>query len=68
VTGSEGGPARETSDFSDPKWQASFKGADLLERFKKPRDRAASSSAAGLSDERIEAIVAHVAPLNCRKK
>jgi hypothetical protein len=40
----------------------------LVERFKKPRDRAASSSAAGLSDERIEAIVARVPTLNCRKK
>ena len=61
--------AKKTPDFTDPKWQASFKAAEyivkLKERWDGPKPPA---SVAGLKDEEIQAIVAYIRTLSSKKK
>ena len=60
---------KKTPDFTDPKWQASFKAADYVVKLKERRDRAnPPASVAGLKDEEIQAIVAYIRTLSSKKK
>lgn len=60
---------KKTPDFTDPKWQASFKAADYVVKLKERRDRAnPPASVAGLKDEEIQAIVAYICTLSSKKK
>ena len=60
---------KKTPDFTDPKWQASFKAADYVVKLKERRDGPKpAASVAGLKDEEIEAIVAYIRTLSSKKK
>jgi len=65
----KGSSEKKTPDFSDAKWQASYSDEALVERMKTRRDRAnPPASVAGLKDEEIQAIVAHIRTLSGKKK
>jgi mono/diheme cytochrome c family protein len=65
----KGTPAKKTPDFTDPKWQASFKAAEYVVKLKERRDGAnPPASVAGLKDEEIQAIVAYIRTLSSKKK
>jgi len=63
---------KKTPDFTDPKWQASFKAAkaaDYVVKLKEGRDRAdPPASVAGLKDQEIQAVVAYIRTLSSKKK
>ena len=60
---------KKTPDFTDPKWQASFKAADYEVKLKERRDRTdPPASVAGLKDEEIQAIVAYIRTLSSKQK
>jgi len=60
---------KKTPDFTDPKWQASFKAGEYVVKLKERRDRAdPPASVAGLKDEEIQAIVAYIRTLSSKKK
>jgi cytochrome c oxidase cbb3-type subunit 3 len=60
---------KKTPDFTDPKWQASFKAGDYVVKLKERRDRAnPPPTVAGLKDEEIQAIVAYIRTLGSKKK
>jgi len=60
---------KKTPDFTDPKWQASFKAGDYEVKLKERRDRAnPPPTVAGLKDEEIRAIVAYIRTLSSKKK
>jgi cytochrome c oxidase cbb3-type subunit 3 len=60
---------KKTPDFTDPKWQASFKAGDYVVKLKERRDRTdPPASVAGLKDEEIQAIVAYIRTLGSEKK
>jgi mono/diheme cytochrome c family protein len=60
---------KKTPDFTDPKWQASFKAGDYVVKLKERRDRAdPAPTVAGLKDEEIQAVVAYIRTLSSKKK
>ena len=60
---------KKTPDFTDPKWQASFKAGDYEVKLKERRDRTdPPASVAGLKDEEIQAIVAYIRTLSSKQK
>jgi mono/diheme cytochrome c family protein len=60
---------KKTPDFTDPKWQASFKAADYVVKLKVRRDRTdPPASVAGMKDEEIQAVVAYIRTLSSKKK
>lgn len=68
-TDGKGLPEKKTPDFTDPKWQASFKAADYVVKLKERRDGPkAAASVAGLKDEEIQAIVAYIRTLSSKKE
>jgi cbb3-type cytochrome c oxidase subunit III len=65
----KGFKAMKTQDFTDPKWQASMKDAQIADIIKNGKKEAHMPAFGDkLNDAEIQAIVAHIRTLNSAKK
>ena len=65
----KGFKAMKTQDFTDPKWQASLKDAQIADIIKNGKKEAHMPAFGDkLNDAEIQAIVAHIRTLNSAKK